>query len=149
MDSFFGIGAPELIFILLLAGIVMGPQRISQLARWLGKTTAQLQRISRRFMRELNADLAAADKNGDLKGAMDDIQALRQQVNDLKRGLQSSALQSIEEAKTAVHANQDAIEKSLANPNRPSNSSPNQIAPPTLAPDLKLPNLVEVPDDPE
>jgi len=57
MDSFFGIGAPELILILVIAGLVMGPERIGRTARWLGRTTAQLQGISRSFMRQLNADL--------------------------------------------------------------------------------------------
>ncbi len=146
MDSFFGIGAPELILILLLAGIVMGPQRISQVARWLGKTTAQLQAISRQFVRQLNTELAAADESGDLKGAIDDIQALRRQVNDLRQELKSAATKPITEGKTAVNEFQEMVTKSLTPANEPDNQKENRIAPPTLS---SLPNLVEVPDDPE
>ncbi|MCP5098981.1 MAG: twin-arginine translocase subunit TatB, partial [Chloroflexi bacterium] len=61
MDSFFGIGFPELVTILILAGIVMGPARIGRVARWLGRTTAQLQTISRGFMRQLSAELESVD----------------------------------------------------------------------------------------
>lgn len=143
MDSFFGIGAPELILILLLASIVMGPQRISQAARWLGKTTAQLQAISRQFMRQLNTELAAADEGGDLKGAMDDIQALRRQVNDLRQELKSSVVPPAAAGKTAVDDYQAMVKKALISSSESANQSENRIAPP------RLPQLVEVPDDPE
>ena len=61
MDSVFGIGLPEFILIMLIAGIVMGPERIARTARWLGKTTAQLQAISRGFVRQLTAEIDGAD----------------------------------------------------------------------------------------
>ena len=102
MDSFFGIGAPELILILLLAGIVMGPERIGKVARWLGKTTAQLQTISRQFMRQLNAELTAADQGKELQGAMDDIKALQRQINQLKNDLKASAMKPVEDGRTAL-----------------------------------------------
>ena len=68
MDSFFGIGAPELVLILIIASMVMGPKRIGQTARWLGRTTAQLQNISRSFIRQLNAELDLDGENNELKG---------------------------------------------------------------------------------
>ncbi|MCP4426068.1 MAG: hypothetical protein GY803_16365 [Chloroflexi bacterium] len=154
MDSFFGIGAPELILILLLASIVMGPQRIGKAARWMGKTTARLQTMSRHFMRQLNAELAAADEGGDLKGAMDDIQALRRQVSDLRQELKSSTLRPVEEGKTAVQETQEMVKKAVDLSTDPDSDdgdgatiaaeSPNRIAPLP-----KLPNLIEVADDPE
>ena len=97
MDSFFGIGAPELVLILILAGIVMGPERIGQVARWLGKTTAQLQAISRQFVRQINAELTAADQGEELKGAMDDIKALQRQVRQLRDELKTTAMKPFEE----------------------------------------------------
>ena len=146
MDSFFGIGAPELILILLLAGIVMGPQRIGQMARWLGKTTAQLQGVSRQFMRQLNAELAAADEGRDLKGALDDIQALRRQVNELRQELKSSAAKPIEDGKTAVQESRKLVQEAITSPDGANGQDENRIAPPRRD---KLPNLLEVPDDPE
>lgn len=42
----FGIGFPELIVILLLALIVLGPQRLPELARTLGRGFAMLKRAA-------------------------------------------------------------------------------------------------------
>jgi sec-independent protein translocase protein TatB len=157
MDSFFGIGTPELILILLLAGIVMGPERIGKVARWLGKTTAQLQAISRQFVRQLNAELAAADQGEDLKGAMDDIKALQQQVSQLRNELKSAATKPFEEGKAAMDESKQTIHdtgKMLQEPlsivdEREQLGTDNTIAPPMPDPDQALPNLVSVPDDPE
>ena len=157
MDSFFGIGAPELILILLLAGIVMGPERIGKVARWLGKTTAQLQAISRQFMRQLNAELTAADEGGELKGAMDDIQALQRQVKQLRDEIKSSAMKPVEEGRAALDESRKAIDsaaKMLQKPlaitdEREKPAEENRIAPPMPDPNQPLPNLVNVPDDPE
>ena len=54
--------AREFVVILLLAGIVLGPERIRDVARWLGKTTAQLRAVSRGFMQQLSAELDAVDE---------------------------------------------------------------------------------------
>jgi Sec-independent protein translocase protein TatA len=121
----------------------MGPQRISQVARWLGKTTAQLQHISRQFMRQLNAELAEADADGDLKGAMDEIQSLRRQMDDLRQEIKSSALRPVEEGKTAVRETKEALHPSFST-QKPAPKNEN-----TIAPRPKLPNLIDVPDDPE
>lgn len=157
MDSFFGIGAPELILILLLAGIVMGPERIGKVARWLGKTTAQLQSISRQFMRQLNAELTAADQGEELKGAMDDIKALQRQVNQLKNELKSSTMKPFEDGRAAINESRQMIgdtAKMLQQPlsitdERENLPADNKIAPPMPDPNQPLPNLVDVPDDPE
>jgi Sec-independent protein translocase protein TatA len=86
MDSFFGIGLAELIVILVLAGLVMGPQHIRRVARTLGRITAQLQNISREFTRQLNAELDSLDTE-DVKGAVQDVKELQRQVQELRREL--------------------------------------------------------------
>ena len=157
MDSFFGIGAPELVLILILAGIVMGPERIGQVARWLGKTTAQLQAISRQFVRQINAELTAADQGEELKGAMDDIKALQRQVRQLRDELKTTAMKPFEEGRAAVNEGRQAIDgaaRMLQKPvaitdEREEQVVENKILPPMPDPNQPLPNLVEVPDDPE
>ncbi|HMT22539.1 MAG TPA: twin-arginine translocase TatA/TatE family subunit, partial [Promineifilum sp.] len=42
MDNVFGIGLPEFVLILVIAGMVMGPERIARTARSLGVLTARL-----------------------------------------------------------------------------------------------------------
>jgi sec-independent protein translocase protein TatB len=88
MDSFFGIGLSELIAILILAGLVMGPQRIRQVARTLGQWTAVLQRYARQFTRQLNSELDAMDM-GDLRDMRDEILQLRRQVTSLQDDLRT------------------------------------------------------------
>lgn len=85
MDNIFGIGLPELVLILVIAGMVMGPERIVRTARSLGALTARLQTISRTFVRQLNAELDTVDETGQIKSTVEELDQLRRQVADLKK----------------------------------------------------------------
>ena len=131
MDTgFLNIGFGELIFIFILAGLVMGPTRIRDVARWLGQATAKLQGISRQFRQQLNNELDAAEKE-DLRGALDDIKDLRRQVVELRREL-ISVPQELNQA--AKDAEGEAM-TSLNAPQKPS------------SPTSSLPQLVDIEDD--
>jgi Sec-independent protein translocase protein TatA len=84
MDSFFGIGLPEFVLILVIAGMVMGPERIVRMARSLGVVTARLQNISRTFLRQLSAELDSVDDTGALRSTAEELRQLKQQVADLR-----------------------------------------------------------------
>jgi Sec-independent protein translocase protein TatA len=112
MDSILGIGMPELIVILLLAGMVMGPHRIRQVARTLGRLTAQLQGISREFARQLNAELDALDDGGQVKGAFQDMRELQREVESLRQELRRSTAPVLEEGKQALNEGKQALEES-------------------------------------
>ena len=80
-----GIGAPELIFILLIAIIVLGPKDMQKagrtIGRWLNqfirsdgwkvfqRTSAELRNLPRNLMREANMEMAEMDK--ELRNAID------------------------------------------------------------------------------
>ena len=153
MDSFFGIGAPELVLILLLSGLVLGPHRIRQVAHWLGKTTAQLQAIARGFSRQLNAELDAVDGSGDLRDTMKEMQDLRRQIADLRREVTSVASQPFEEGRRALEEGQKALNNSIKPPTL--GFKPEQIEKPKAHPpeieesDVSLPKLIDVADDPD
>ena len=55
----FGIGAPELLIILVVALLVLGPRRLPEMARSLGRGMAEFRRASNEFTRTLTA---AADE---------------------------------------------------------------------------------------
>lgn len=152
MDSFFGIGAPELVVILLLAGIVMGPKRIQQVAFWLGKVTAQLQSISRNFTRQLNAELSTVDEGGELTDAWKEVQDLRRQLKDLRSEITSIASQPMAEGKKAVAEAKHVVENSIHPPPPHKQPKTNQI-PETMPSSSEqadgLPQALEVSDDPE
>jgi TatA/E family protein of Tat protein translocase len=53
----FGIGAPELLIILVVALLVLGPKRLPEIARSLGKGMAEFRRASNEFTRTLSASV--------------------------------------------------------------------------------------------
>lgn len=54
----FGIGGTELLVILVVALIVLGPKSVPQLARTLGKAMGEFRRVSTEFQRTLNLEAA-------------------------------------------------------------------------------------------
>ncbi len=157
MDSFFGIGAPELVLILIIAGLVMGPERIARTARWLGRTTAQLQNISRGFIRQLNAELD--DEKGELKGAWDDMQDLRRQIDELKGELGAVTGGAVKDANKMLADTKRDVERTIAPPKFTSPAEEEVVEEPQVTSEnnhnndepalLKLPKRIEVADDPE
>lgn len=163
MDSFFGIGFPELVLILIVAGIVMGPERIGQTARWIGRTTAQLQKISRGFVRQLNQEL---DNSGDgqaIRETMQELQQLRKELTDLRGEVNQTTKDAARTGQKAVEDIQNSIKPPSLEPptlsvpskneavseDKPDNADNknNGAAEPTAVP--KLPTPLDVPDDPE
>ncbi len=161
MDSFFGIGLPELVIILLLAGLVLGPHRIRQFARLFGRVTVQLQRVSREFARQLNAELDAMDggemKNTlkDMRTLQDEVQALRQELAQVPRTFREQGEAVLQEGKAAVKEGEAALdipsESKKVQTEIPESveeqpevsSTDNGISRPPL------PKPIEVPEDPE
>jgi Tat protein translocase TatB subunit len=54
----FGIGLPELIVIAALALLVLGPERLPELARWLGRSLHDLKRAGQDVRDEFQAGMA-------------------------------------------------------------------------------------------
>ena len=65
----FGIGMPELIIIFVIALIIIGPKKLPDLARALGKGLAEF----RRATNELKANLDMDDVEDELKGVKEDL----------------------------------------------------------------------------
>ena len=61
----FGIGLPELVVILAVALIVLGPQRLPEVARMLGRAYGQLRRASEEFQNTIRQDLATLERQED------------------------------------------------------------------------------------
>jgi Sec-independent protein translocase protein TatA len=149
MDSIFGIGLPELILILVIAGIVMGPERIGVTARWLGKTSAQLQAISRSFVSQLNAELDGITDADEIKGALQDMQDLRDQVEQLKKELISVSNGAVLDTKKTLKETQEELERTIAPTNLLKKTEDSTIKPAEQPADAELPNRLEIPEDQE
>lgn len=61
MDGIFGIGGGELVVILLLAGIVLGPERLARAAREIGKFVKNVKSYFSALSGELKAELDVLD----------------------------------------------------------------------------------------
>ncbi len=53
----FGLGVPELLFIMVLALLVFGPKRLPQIGRTLGRGMAEFRKASTELQRGINLDL--------------------------------------------------------------------------------------------
>lgn len=157
MDSFFGIGFPELVMILILAGLVLGPQKIRQVARTLGRFVAQMQSISRQFTRQLNAELDALDAE-EVKGAVEDVKALRREMTDLRREVSTLSDNAVAEGRKALEEGEKIFQgREVPPPEAPGNAPRKWEQPrdgesddtPAVPPPADLPNPIPVPDDPE
>lgn len=59
----FGIGSTELLVILVVALIVLGPRNLPKIAQTLGRALGQFQRVSKDFQRTLNTEIAFEEEN--------------------------------------------------------------------------------------
>ena len=80
----FGIGLPELVVILAVALIVLGPQRLPEVARMLGRAYAQLRRASEEFQNTIRQDLAALERQEDANRNKAIAQEIRERCADVE-----------------------------------------------------------------
>jgi sec-independent protein translocase protein TatA len=65
----FGIGMPEMIIILVIALIVIGPHKLPDLAKSLGKGLAEFKRASDDFQRKIQEEVRKAEETEKEKAA--------------------------------------------------------------------------------
>ena len=79
-----GVGFPELVMILVVALIVLGPQRLPEVARMLGRAYAQLRRASEEFQNTIRQDLATLERQEDANRNKAIAQELRERFAALE-----------------------------------------------------------------
>ena len=92
----FGIGFPELVLILAVALIVLGPQRLPEVARMLGRAYAQLRRASEEFQQTIRQDLAALERQEDVNRNKAIAQEIRERCADVE-DVQTAIIQERDE----------------------------------------------------
>ncbi len=76
----FGMGMPEIILILAIALIVLGPKKLPEIAKSLGRGIAEFKKATQDFKENIEVD-------NDFKEAKDTIQGIK---GDLERGVRQS-----------------------------------------------------------
>jgi len=79
-----GIGLPELVMIMVLALLVLGPERLPEVARLVGRAYAQLRRASEEFQNTIRQDLAAIERQEEAQRNTAVAQELRERFADLE-----------------------------------------------------------------
>jgi Tat protein translocase TatB subunit len=112
--EFFGIGAPELMVILVIAIVMFGPDKIPGMAAQVGKTIRDFRRYTSELTKEFDAatgDLRQEFQNiaGDLRGELEATQAdLRSQLDLTDAFKMDSPREAV--AVTAGTSNEGALE---------------------------------------
>jgi sec-independent protein translocase protein TatB len=122
MDSFFGIGSAELILILILAGIVLGPRQIRQVAKQLGYWSARFQQIYKAFMAQINNELDALDDD-ELRTTIQEMKQFGQELKQAQSEVLKTSNEVFNEGKNTIDLAQNGTPSS-------SPATPNNITPP-------------------
>lgn len=80
MNGFFGINGGEMIMLLVIALIVLGPQRLPQIARRAGEISREVRAIALDFRQGIEREVEAIEKP--LKEVKDDVAGPLSQIRD-------------------------------------------------------------------
>lgn len=111
----FNVGGPELILLLFLAGVLLGPRRMVLLAREIGGFLNQIKSISRDLTKELNREIDLLDRE------MRITQPVR-----LEENTQSKAVETTASASQPAIAESTEISDSAVGDQPPNGHEPNQ-----------------------
>lgn len=83
----FGIGSTELLVILLVGLIVLGPKSLANVSRTIGRVVGEFRRVSTDFQRTLNAEAAREEQKEQMQkmSAEERSQAVKEQAEDEMR----------------------------------------------------------------
>jgi Sec-independent protein translocase protein TatA len=148
MNSIFGVGLAELILILLLAGLLLGPQHIRQISHKLGLYLAKAQKMVLQMRRGMERELSVAD-TPEMRETLDELRQLQKQVQSLQKQVRGSLdpqqILPLNELNDGRYANSPSLR---SEDNRDWAKLPDDEPERSIAPPPNLPKLIDVPDDP-
>ncbi|QJT08462.1 Sec-independent protein translocase protein TatB [Oceanidesulfovibrio marinus] len=114
----FGIGSTELLVILAVALIILGPKKLPQIARALGKGVAEFKKVSTDLQRTINVEMEREER-----------EQKRKEDDKVKQAEKAKAAQSkhkgeSEEAAQARREAEEASKKALASADKANRSEP-------------------------
>jgi len=82
--DFFGIGLPELFIVLIIALIVVGPQRLPQMALKLGQIMRTLRMVTTQMVRSITEEVDQEKTEMD-SGIVQDVKEMVSEIKDLEK----------------------------------------------------------------
>ena len=105
----FGLGLPEILFIVLLAALILGPEHMPRVARMLGKWSAKARSaattLGQAVIQDEDTRAAVRDLSklqNDIRSAKDQVLSINHQVKDGVAGVAKMAFDGVDIAGSAV-----------------------------------------------
>lgn len=114
------LGLPELVFIFLLALVLVGPKKLPELARQLGKFLAEFKRTSNDFRRQIEVEMLSIEREERAKKQADGSQMLppEEPWERLMKPISESVSRTRQELVSVLHADPEPL-KSAPQPPPP------------------------------
>lgn len=139
----FGIGMNEMLVIAILAVVVVGPKRLPEVARTMGKLMAQFKRATNDLRDAVNNEISSHEEIRDLKElrSLKDFKELRQMGSEVQQGLRDVERVARDEARKGEQALNTEVDGShpdlpedgpfgsVAKPAKPNIAPPDSLAP--------------------
>ena len=118
------LGMPEMIFIFLLALVVVGPKKLPELGRQLGKFLAEFKRASNEFKNQLETEMLNIELQERVKQQDDGCKVLppEQPRERLMRPITESVSRGKQELVSIMGSDPEPTKPSAAPPSEPSSS---------------------------
>ncbi len=130
----FGIGSTELLVILVVALVVLGPKSLPGIAKTVGKVMGEFRRVSTEFQRTMNAEVANDEHEKRKKEAEEELFGKDENKSDAKADASTAKPASAPTAKVESESEQNVVD-TQATPQQP---APNQTVPDQPAHDSPL-----------
>lgn len=110
----FGVGALEALLVLVIAMVVVGPQRLPEIARQSGRWY----RVARRYTSEITADLRGAlnELEEDVKADTEDLHSIREIEDDLDGIADQARPTDVDAPSTPTRVEQNRMSTSTTSP---------------------------------
>lgn len=112
----FGLGMPEILLILAIALIVIGPQKLPELAKTLGRAMGEFKRSAQELKRSIDMDSTVHDVKSSTTDLKDVIKDGRPKKTHTKKSTEKDATSDTKKADTASPAGNDTSSSESTTP---------------------------------
>ena len=114
--NIFGIGAPQIILILLIAAVLVGPEKLPYYTRKVARFMRQIRQITSNVTSELSKSIGLDDEDSSISAVKKDIadirKSLEQDITDLKDSFSKQSKSISQDIESSTKGALDALQQS-------------------------------------